>query len=85
MAHLQLSTKIRSADIMLVPPTDMNEVTRMCLLPSNHINAKAVHVQFFCLLQIPHDVREARRDELVSLQQDVGQHFAESLIGCQVS
>lgn len=35
-------------------------------------------------LQVPHDVREARRDELVSLQQDVGQDFAESLVGCQV-
>lgn len=34
--------------------------------------------------QVPQDVREARRDELVSLQQDVGQDFAESLIGCQI-
>lgn len=35
-------------------------------------------------MQVPYDVREARRDELVSLQQDVGQDFAESLVGRQV-
>ena len=35
-------------------------------------------------LQVPQDVREARRDELVSLQQNIGQEFAESLVGRQV-
>ena len=30
-------------------------------------------------------MRHARRDELISLQQDVGQSFAESLLGRQVS
>ncbi len=46
----------------------------------------AVRLLYMLLLnlQVPHDVREARRDELVSLQQDVGQEFAESLIGRQV-
>ncbi|KAL3144986.1 hypothetical protein ABBQ32_003490 [Trebouxia sp. C0010 RCD-2024] len=34
--------------------------------------------------QVPQDVREARRDELVSLQQHVGEGFAESLVGRQV-
>lgn len=35
-------------------------------------------------MQVPQDVREARRDELVSLQQHVGEGFAESLVGRQV-
>ena len=35
-------------------------------------------------VQVPQDVREARRDELVELQQHVGQSFAESLVGQQV-
>ena len=35
-------------------------------------------------MQVPKDVREARRDELQELQQDVGQSFAESLVGRQV-
>lgn len=35
-------------------------------------------------VQVPQDVREARRDELQELQQDVGQSFAESLVGRQV-
>ena len=34
--------------------------------------------------QVPQDVREARRDELVELQQHVGQSFAGSLVGQQV-
>lgn len=36
------------------------------------------------MVQVPQDVREARRDELVSLQQHVGQGFAQSLVGRQV-
>lgn len=36
------------------------------------------------LLQVPVEVRQARRDELVSLQQDIGQDFAQSLIGREV-
>lgn len=35
-------------------------------------------------LQVPKHVREARRDELVSLQQEVGQRHAESLAGREV-
>lgn len=35
-------------------------------------------------VQVDQDVREARRDELVSLQQRVGEEFAESLVGRQV-
>ena len=83
MAHLQLSTRIRSADIILVPLRDMG--SGLCLLPFTHTAAKGCACSPLCLLQVPQDVREARRDELVSLQQDVGQDFAESLIGCQVS
>lgn len=49
------------------------------------LHFSAEFLVFSCLdLQVPNDVREARRDELVSLQQDVGQDFAESLVGCQV-
>lgn len=36
------------------------------------------------VLQVPQEVREARRDELVSLQEHVGQQFAESLVGSEV-
>jgi tRNA A37 methylthiotransferase MiaB len=35
--------------------------------------------------QVPEDVREARRDELVAQQQDISAAFAESLIGREVS
>ena len=35
-------------------------------------------------LQVPAEVRQARRDELVSLQQDIGQDFANSLVGKEV-
>lgn len=35
-------------------------------------------------LQVATEVRQARRDELVSLQQDIGQEFAISLIGREV-
>ena len=35
--------------------------------------------------QVDEEVRHARRDELISLQQDIGQNFAESLLGRQVS
>ena len=35
--------------------------------------------------QVGEEVRHARRDELISLQQDIGQNFAESLLGRQVS
>ena len=34
--------------------------------------------------QVPQEVRQARRDELVSLQQDIGQDFASSLVGREV-
>ena len=36
------------------------------------------------LLQVPREEREARRDELISLQQGIGQTFAESLLGREV-
>lgn len=48
----------------------------MCYQYSSY--AEALHVQ------VPQDVREARMDELQELQQDVGQNFAESLVGRQV-
>ena len=35
-------------------------------------------------IQVDDGVRQARRDELISLQQDVGQEFAESLLGQEV-
>ena len=54
----------------------------------------AEHLEQFCfpngvqnatkLLQIPKEAREARRDELISLQQGIGQGFAESLVGQEV-
>ncbi|KAK9830594.1 hypothetical protein WJX81_002766 [Elliptochloris bilobata] len=34
--------------------------------------------------QVEEGVRQARRDELISLQQDIGQEFAESLVGREV-
>ena len=49
-----------------------------------HVSAQELVFTSVLNLQVSHDVREARRDELVSLQQDVGQDFAESLVGCQV-
>ena len=48
-----------------------------------HLFGLKVHV--LLRWQVPQDVREARRDELVSLQQHVGQDFAESLVGRQVN
>ena len=35
--------------------------------------------------QVDEEVRHARRDELISLQQDIGQQFSESLLGREVS
>ena len=40
--------------------------------------------QMCVVVQVPQELREARRDELVSLQQHVGQGFAESLVGSEV-
>ena len=34
--------------------------------------------------QVPEDVRQARRDALISQQQDISQSFAESLVGREV-
>jgi hypothetical protein len=34
--------------------------------------------------QVPQEVRQARRDALISQQQDISQEFAESLIGREV-
>ena len=34
--------------------------------------------------QVPPEIREARRDELISLQQRIGQEFAESMTGREV-
>lgn len=35
-------------------------------------------------LQVPEEVRQARRDELVSQQQQISTDFAESLVGTEV-
>ncbi len=39
----------------------------------------------FLLVQVPVDVRQARRDELISQQQGISQGFAELLVGKEVS
>lgn len=41
-------------------------------------------VLILAVLQIPKEVREARRDELISLQQRIGQDHAASLVGQEV-
>ena len=48
-----------------------------------HAGEPAAEVVLY--LQVPEDVREARRDELVAQQQDISAAFAESLIGREVS
>lgn len=35
-------------------------------------------------LQVPEEERQARRDELVALQQEVGERFAEGMVGQEV-
>ena len=56
------------------------QVTTATLCMSYHSKSH----QAVIVVQVPQDVREARRDELVSLQQHVGESFAESLVGRQV-
>ena len=38
----------------------------------------------YALLQVPEEVRQARRDQLVSQQQQISTDFAESLVGTEV-
>ena len=53
---------------------------RRLALCNVRLKAFSLKIQF----QVPQDVRQARKDELESLQQDIGMEFAESLVGRQV-